>query len=187
MNEEPEGAKVRLAFLERLRGKLVRDVSFAPEVEAQVARHKAYLQVLVGVEHLALPVDDIEEVVADAVLTPVPRAPSVVLGVFLHRGALLPVLATAHVVGTASPDEPAPYPRIVVAGAGQDAVGLVVRATQGVVQVEDDQWRELPRETWRYVRKAARIGGDLVGLLDVPQILALDLSDDELSKQGRAS
>ncbi|MFN7972225.1 MAG: chemotaxis protein CheW [Acidobacteriota bacterium] len=165
----------RRDFLERLHGKLVGEVARSPErvEDAEDVDRDAYLHVVVGSEHMALPVAAVEEVVIDPHLTPVPRAPAVVLGIFVHRGALVPVVDTARLTGATGGGEG--RGRIVVAGQGEDAVGLEVSATLGVIHVDLESWRELPRETWRYITRAARLSGTLVGLLDVAQILGMDV------------
>lgn len=78
----------------------------------------------VGGEALSLPASDVAEIIRLRTVTRVPHGPAALLGVTNLRGAVLPVVSLAGLMGR-SVAVPAPSSRIIVTGNGK-AVGLLV-------------------------------------------------------------
>ncbi|UAK24278.1 chemotaxis protein CheW [Sphingomonas nostoxanthinifaciens] len=77
----------------------------------------------------ALPLDQVEEVIAlPGDVVPVPRSDPAVAGTTLHRGALLPLLRLAHLLGLGGAEGPAIGARVVIVNIQGRRVGLVVGA-----------------------------------------------------------
>jgi purine-binding chemotaxis protein CheW len=126
---------------------------------------------------LALPADDVREVIRHEAPTPVPLAPEGVVGLINLRGEIATVVDVARRLGR----EPAPR------AAG---IGLVLRGTRGTLTLRadragdvleaDDATFEPPPETLRGPARSLtlgtyKIGDALVLLLDVDRILDADV------------
>ena len=123
-----------------------------------------HVRVRVGEEHYALPIEEVTEVSELPVRTPVPGAPSTVLGVASLRGQVIPVADLSAILGLGRSERPA---RMVVAQVGGQRAGLAVDAVTDV--------GALPAASepagGRHLTGAALVEGDLVGLLAVGSVL----------------
>jgi chemotaxis signal transduction protein len=115
-------------------------------------------------ESYALPVDAVLEVAELEGITPVPGATPTVLGVRNLRGAVLPVVDLAGVLGLPRADGPR---RIVVAAEGGRIAGLAVDSVAGVESLPD---ASEPADS-PYLSGAALTDGVLVGLVDLSSVL----------------
>ncbi|MBB5985427.1 chemotaxis protein CheW [Sphingobium lignivorans] len=90
------------------------------------------LRFMLGDQHFALPLDEIEQVlrVPEAIAS-LPRSDGVALGTLDYRGGLLPLLSLAALL--ALPRGDASGARILVAVIGQQRVGLLVDAVDRVI------------------------------------------------------
>jgi chemotaxis signal transduction protein len=122
-----------------------------------------HVRVRVGAEHYALAVEQVLEVAEAGRLTPVPGAPSQILGVHNLRGQVIPVIALAGLLGLPQ-EQPA---RILVAELGERRAGLAVDAVLDVVELPPaSEQSESP-----YLSGTALVDGTLVGILDVETVL----------------
>jgi chemotaxis signal transduction protein len=122
------------------------------------------VRVGVAQEHYALPVDHVLEVIEPGELTPVPGAPSQVIGIGNVRGQVVPMLSVAALLGL--PEE-GPG-RIVVAEHGGRRAGLAVASVLDVGELADPSHEaDSP-----FLIGAALVDGTLVGLLDLDAILS---------------
>lgn len=133
-----------------------------------------HVRVRVAGEQYALPVDGVLEVAELGDVTPVPGAPSSVLGVRNLRGQLIPVVDLATLFGL---DGDTPRERIVIAEAGDRRAGLAVESILAVEPVSQ------PTEAAAsaYLRGAVLADGELVGIVDLGA--ALDSVARERSPQ----
>jgi purine-binding chemotaxis protein CheW len=115
-------------------------------------------------ESYALPVDEVLEVAEFEGVTAVPGSAPAVLGVRNLRGAVLPVVDLAGVLGL--PRAGAPE-RIVVAAEGGRTAGLAVDSVAGVEALPD---ASEPTDS-PYLGGAALTDGALVGLVDLGAVL----------------
>lgn len=123
-----------------------------------------FVRIRVAEEHYALPVEQVAEVVERGELTPLPGAPTEVIGVHNLRGQVLPVIELAKPLGIQS--EAAS--RIVVAEAGEHRAGLAVDAVLDVTELPPAS--ERPES--HHLEGAVLVEGILVGLLDVDSLFA---------------
>lgn len=150
------------------------------------------LRMAVGGEVMAVPIEDVREILQVGRLTPLPRTPAMVSGVMNLRGAVVPVIDLAARLGR-PPTEVGRRSCIVVvqsqqplhADDGQDdtqpahgalIVGLLVDA---VFEVFDRQASEIepPPPLGTHIAPdmlhgMTRAGGSLVGVLALQQVLA---------------
>jgi len=127
--------------------------------------NRVHVRVLAGGEHYALPVTAVLEIAEFGQVTPVPGAPSGVLGVRNLRGQVIPVIDLATMLGLA-PD--AESERIVVADDGSRRAALAVTATMDVGELgAATEEVESP-----YLSGAVLVDGALVGIVDVEALLA---------------
>jgi purine-binding chemotaxis protein CheW len=123
-----------------------------------------FLRVGVANESYALPVDDVLEVADFSGVARVPGASPAVLGVRNLRGAVLPVVDLATVLGL--PRAGTPDRLVVVDQAGRTA-GLAVDSVAGVEALpEAGEQAESP-----HLAGAALVDGALVGVLELASVL----------------
>ncbi len=116
-----------------------------------------------------------ERVLAAVEVTPLPKAPAIVQGVFNLQGRIIPVMNVRRRFGLT--ERPiTPEDQFVVARAGGRSVALVVDATDGVVETPANAvvppatiLPELP-----YVHGVFRLADGLVLIHDLNSFLALD-------------
>ena len=113
----------------------------------------------IGEHRVALPLDEILEVVPLARTRAIPGAPHFVLGLPTLRGRELPVPAEMARVSKA-PRRPARDEQIVACEAGGIAFGLLTTRVLGIAQVDRGTIAELPADLMQWVGAARdRIGG----------------------------
>jgi chemotaxis signal transduction protein len=123
-----------------------------------------FLRVGVADESYALRVEDVLEVADFAGVTPVPGAAAEVLGVRNLRGAVLPVVDLATVLGLPRMGAPA---HLVVAEQGGRTAGLTVDSVTGVESLPD----AAEQAESAHLSGAAVVDGALVGVLDLASVL----------------
>lgn len=123
-----------------------------------------------GGELHACDVRRVEEVVEGARVHPLPDIPPPVLGVIRLRGALLPVLDVAPALGLRL--EAGGAPAVLVVERGDDRVGVAVDEVREVATLPASAIQAAPlREDEEHVTGVARLGGMLVALLDLAQLI----------------
>ena len=120
-------------------------------------------------EAYALLVKDVREVLKIRSLTPVPNAPSYILGVTALRGTVLPVIDLCVRFGLPSGirDDKS---RIIVAHSGEEDVGLVVDRVTGVLRTMPDAIKPTPENIEQgaaFLRGIVRKDEKLYILLDL--------------------
>jgi len=125
----------------------------------------AELVVSVGGERYTLAVENVLEVTRAQAVTPVPGAPSTILGVQNLRGQLLPVLDLGALLGHAPRTD---APCSVVVERPPIRVGFAVDAALELL----DGGTRLPMPGSRLVPDAALVDGAPLGRIDVDAILS---------------
>jgi purine-binding chemotaxis protein CheW len=101
-----------------------------------VALNRGLTQLVVfrlDAQRYALPLSAVERIVPAVEVTPLPKAPAIVLGVIDVEGRVLPVLNIRRRFGL--PDkEIAPTDQFLIARTAQRAVVLVIHEAQGVIE-----------------------------------------------------
>ncbi len=151
------------------------------------------LRMAVGGEILAVPIDDVREILQVARLTPLPRTPAFVRGVMNLRGAVVPVIDLAARLGGPATVTGRRSCIVVVdcrdaesAESGDGAadeggsagltLGLLVDAVYEVFDRGTHEVEPAPPLGTRidagFLRGMTRSGGELIGVLSLPHVLA---------------
>jgi purine-binding chemotaxis protein CheW len=135
------------------------------EDEAQVVAFR------IGGELHACDIQLVEEVVTRRRIHRLPDMPPRLLGMLRLRGELVPVLDVASLLEL---ELRAEQPTILVVGLGDARLGVAVDAAQDVVALTPADYRPTPltsTEGEQYVVGVARVGGNLVSLIDLAEML----------------
>jgi purine-binding chemotaxis protein CheW len=143
-----------------------------------------------GVE-FGLDIDRVQEITPRTDITPVPGAPSFVLGVINLRGAIIPVLDSRlrfHLEAQA----PTAKTRIIIMNLGGQGTGLQVDAVSEVVRLEDLTIRETPPLVAGvrsdYLAGMVTVGNRLITLINLDKILdSSEFSQRELLLENNAA
>ncbi len=115
-----------------------------PAAAGVAEEHTALLAFIVGAQIFALPLEQVDELIAlPGDIELLPGADQVALGSITYRGALLPLLSLHALLALADRGSPA-KPRIVVARIKGARVGLVVDALDAILRVTDAAIDPLP-------------------------------------------
>ena len=135
------------------------------EDEAQVIAFQ------IGGELHACDIQVVEEVVTKRRVHRLPDMPPRLLGMLRLRGELVPVLDVAPLLELELKSE---TPAILVVTVGDRRLGVAVDAAHDVVSLSPADYRLAPHsggERDQYVAGVARIGGTLVNLIDLAEML----------------
>ncbi len=126
-----------------------------------------------GVE-FGLDIDRVQEITPRTDITPVPGAPSFVLGVINLRGTIIPVL-DSRLRFHLAPQAPTPKTRIIIMNLAGQGTGLQVDAVSEVVRLDDLTIRETPPLVAGvrsdYLAGMVTVGTRLITLIDLDKIL----------------
>ncbi len=126
-----------------------------------------------GVE-FGLDIDRVQEITPRTDITPVPGAPSFVLGVVNLRGTIIPVL-DSRLRFHLAPQAPTPKTRIIIMNLAGQGTGLQVDAVSEVVRLDDLTIRETPPLVAGvrsdYLAGMVTVGTRLITLIDLDKIL----------------
>jgi purine-binding chemotaxis protein CheW len=120
---------------------------------------------VLGGELHGLPVSDVDEVVEDAAIHPLPRGGPALLGILRLRGELIPVFDVGPALGLP------PQPRegrvvVVVRGEGDRAFGVAADAADDVLSLPQLHQPPGGGDLERILLGVGRAGGRLVTVLD---------------------
>jgi purine-binding chemotaxis protein CheW len=135
------------------------------EDEAQVIAFR------LGGELHACDIQVVEEVVTKRRIHRLPDMPPRLLGMLRLRGELVPVLDVAPLLDLSLQAE---QPAILIVGAGDARLGVAVDAAQDVMALTPAEYRPAPLtggERDQFVVGVARVGGKLVSLIDLAEML----------------
>jgi purine-binding chemotaxis protein CheW len=126
-----------------------------------------------GVE-FGLDIDRVQEITPRAGITPVPGAPSFVLGVVNLRGMIIPVL-DSRLRFHLAPQEPTARTRIIILDLAGQPTGFQVDSVAEVVRVDDDTIRETPALVAGvrsdYLAGMVMAGSRLITLINLDRLL----------------
>lgn len=161
------------------------DAPEAPAGDTAAPRRRAaersarWLRLRCGGQVYALELLKIREVVRPAPLLPLRGADPAVAGLINLRGQVVPVVDLGLHLGEAAVAD-TPATRVIVLEAGGDVLGLRVDSIDDVAEIGDD--RIEPAHTARLapvgdprVRGIARVGGEVILLLDAARLLEAPL------------
>ncbi len=134
----------------------------------------------VGKQAIAISISQVREIVRHtASIEPVPLAPSALLGVINLRGVALPVVDLADHLGLGRTPRSDGHYRIVVIGAGDQRLGLIVGGVRQVLRVGESALRPAPDRASRYRSLIQRVvlneeaGADEAGMVLLLEALHL--------------
>ncbi len=116
----------------------------------------------------AVPSDTASEVVNLPTLTRVPGAPAHLLGVFAHRGEVLPVIDLSRLVGQGADEV---FKRAVLVRAPKGAVALTASRVLGVATLEGSLERLGDAGVQRHLLGPARAPAGEVAVLDTDSFI----------------
>lgn len=128
-----------------------------------MAESHGHLVFAVGSSLYAVPADTASEVVTVPSLTRVPGAPAHLLGVFAHRGEVLPVVDLTRLLGT--PGDGA-FRRAVLLRTPKGAVALTATKVLGVSTLEGSFERLGETGVQQHLRGPARAPAGEVAVID---------------------
>ena len=123
----------------------------------------------------ALNLSAVERVVQAVEITPLPKAPELVLGVINVQGYIIPVVDIRRRVHLPSRDM-ALADRFILARTARRRVALVVDAVTGVRELADREWQTAEQilPGMEYIHGLVKLNDDLVLIYDLDQFLSID-------------
>ena len=152
---------------------LARAAARAREAREETAALRELLRIEVAGEPYALPIERVREIVRLGPITPMPRAPSLVLGVISLRGEIVQVLDLRRALGSAAP-KPGRRSRIVVLhGEAGEIAGWLVDAVTEVLRVPEAELLPPPGDAGQLVSAICLRGERFVSLLEPERMQGL--------------
>ena len=152
---------------------LARAAARAREARGESAVLRELLRVEVAGEPYALPIERVREIVRLCPITPVPRAPRLVLGVISLRGEIVQVLDLRLALGAAAVP-PTRRSRIVVLHSESGEIaGWLVDAVNEVLRVPEGELRPPPGDAGELVSALCVRSERFVSLLEPDRMQSL--------------
>jgi purine-binding chemotaxis protein CheW len=128
---------------------------------------------VLGEQQYALPLTTVRRVVRMVEVTPLPKAPEVVLGVIDFQGKIIPVVSMRKRFGLAE-SESSLSDQLIVADAGTRSVALVVNSVIGVLERTAEEVTEAEKIVpgARYVEGMTRLEGSILFVHDLDRFLS---------------
>jgi purine-binding chemotaxis protein CheW len=137
---------------------------------------------IVGEQEYALPLRAVQRVVRMVEVTPLPKAPEVVLGVIDLQGNIIPVMSMRKRFGLPEP-EPSLTDQLIVADTATQSVALVVNSVTGIVKREEGEITKAERIVpgAQYVEGMTRLEDGILFIHDLDRFLS---KKEELQLDG---
>lgn len=149
------------------------------EVEDARQVRQRWLSFALGKERYAINIEFVKEIIKPRQITSIPRVPEFLLGIISLRGLIVPVIdlrRRLHLGEIVADDNT----RILVCEDGDRIAGLLVDSITQVVQLGEDEIEPPPAVLSGLDRElvagVGRIQGQMVILLDLPQVLDMELN-----------
>ena len=131
------------------------------------------ISVRIAEQAYAIDIMAVREIRGWSAATPLPHAPSHVLGMMNLRGAILPVIDLGARLGL-GPANPSASSVVVVAQIGEAQMGLVVDAVSDILTVTDENMQPTPdvanEAAKAYARGILAIEGRMICLLELESL-----------------
>ncbi|HUP65004.1 MAG TPA: chemotaxis protein CheW [Thermoanaerobaculia bacterium] len=174
--DEPEPAERAADKLEQFRARAGRqreEADGGADVEAD--DRMELLTFMIAGEVYAIDIENIAEIIASRVLTPVPNAPAAVQGIISLRGTIVTMLDLRRELGHPPMSGASPEARTIVVEDGSGMAGFVVDKVLRVVKLDPAAVKSPPivaaAEQTDAVRGVFQSGSALTILLDVKRLL----------------
>lgn len=124
-------------------------------------------------QQYALPLIAVQRVVRMVEVTPLPKAPEVVLGVIDLQGTIIPVMSMRKRFGMTEP-ETSLSDQLIVADAGARSVAVVVSSVIGIVERMAEEVMEAEKIVHgaQYVEGITRLEGGILFIHDLDRFLS---------------
>jgi purine-binding chemotaxis protein CheW len=128
---------------------------------------------ILGEQLYAVPLRAVQRVVRRVEVTPLPSAPSVVLGVIDLQGNIIPVMSMRNRFGMVEP-ETGLNDQLIVANAGARTVALLVNSVIGVVERKAEEVTETEKiaHGTQYVEGITKLEGGILFIHDLDRFLS---------------
>jgi purine-binding chemotaxis protein CheW len=128
---------------------------------------------ILGEQQYGLPLISVQRVARMVEVTPLPKAPEVVLGVIDFQGNIIPVVSMRKRFGLAEP-ETSLIDQLMVANAGTRTVALVVNSVTGVLERTPEDITEAATIVpgAQYVEGITRLEGGILFVHDLDRFLS---------------
>jgi len=136
------------------------------EAERSIAERTVGLVVSAGVYACALPIGHVVETMRPLPTEPVAGAKAFVRGLALIRGAAVPVIDLANVIGVSEARAPT---RFVTVRVGDRTIALAVNAVVGIRELDSARLQQMPP----LLRGASSDAVDAIGTLDAQLLVVL--------------
>jgi purine-binding chemotaxis protein CheW len=129
---------------------------------------------ILGEQQYALPLTTVQRVVRMVEVTPLPKAPEIVLGVIDFQGTIIPVMSMRKRFGLSEP-ETSLSDQLVVADTATRSVALVVNSVTGVLERTAEQVTEAEKIVPRaqYVEGITRLEGGILFIHNLEHFLSV--------------
>lgn len=167
--------------------------STLPKTEGELDKdiYRRFLAFELEDEEYAISIMDVREILSVVSVTPVPRAPAFILGVFSKRGVVMPILDLAAVLKLRAPSSRMQRSsRVLVVGDQDHVCGLRVDALHDAVRLREEDIEPVPSgletKTAMLLDGLGRIGDRMLILLDGEALLsALRQATNERATEAR--
>lgn len=133
----------------------------------------------IGESEYAVPADDVFQLETYTSATPVPGAPSYVVGLVQIRQKVIPLLDLRIRFGL-KPVEPSLESRIIVLSLGQRLVGILVDSAREVQTISPERFREPPeivaKQSTGFVKSIAQLKNRIIMLMDTQKLVSEEVS-----------
>jgi purine-binding chemotaxis protein CheW len=141
-----------------------------------MSSQKQYCTLRVGKLLLGIEVGQIQEIIRDTSIMPVPLAPPTIRGLINLRGQIVTAIDLRRRVGLDDADDGTPFMTMVL-GTAEEPLALVVDAVGDVVEVHVDAFEAPPDtlkgESRRMIEGAYKLERELLLVLDLSVVLDL--------------
>jgi purine-binding chemotaxis protein CheW len=144
----------------------------APESAKSVMSNQLVVFTL-DAQDYALPLTSVQRVVRMVEVTPLPKAPEIVLGVIDLQGNILPVMSMRRRLGLSEP-ETSLSDQLIVANISARSVALVVNSVTGVVERTAEEITDAEKIVpgTQYVEGMTRLEGGILFIHDLDRFLS---------------
>ncbi len=129
---------------------------------------------LVGGAFCGIDIQRVQEINKPAEWTPVPHAPSYVLGIFSLRGKMVTLIDLARKMGV-PPSPPGGEARNIIVNSETETIGLRVDTVCGVLEMDPEKTSPPPSNLGpiqgSYIKGVLRTDEKLLAVLDVDKVL----------------
>jgi purine-binding chemotaxis protein CheW len=145
------------------------------EADKQGGKRLVLISFYLGENLMGLDTLRTQEIIKIGEMTPIHRAPAHVLGLINLRGHIVTILDLGRKLGLA-PSRIQAESRVIIVGAGDEFVGLLVDRISEVIEVREEDLLPAPAQVQevdgRFFRGVCPLEQGLVTILDLDEVLA---------------